>query len=89
MASTRGRPSDADPGTRHQRALAARGYYAGPITGVMDRRTQAAIRAYQRPQGLDSAMISLAAARQMGLIAVEIAGLPVADPAADPAPDAD
>lgn len=53
-----------------QRALAARGHYRGPVTGRMDARTRAAIRAFQRPQGLDSGMISLAAARQMGLIAV-------------------
>lgn len=53
-----------------QRALAARGHYRGPVTARMDARTRAAIRAYQRPQGLDSGMISLAAARQMGLIAV-------------------
>jgi len=62
-----------------QRALTARGLYRGPDNGRLTPRTQAAIRAYQRPQGLDSAMISLAAARQMGLIAVEIAGSPTAD----------
>jgi peptidoglycan hydrolase-like protein with peptidoglycan-binding domain len=54
-----------------QRALKARGHYRGPVTGRLDRRTRAAIRAYQKPQGLDSGMISLAAARQMGLVAVE------------------
>ncbi|AHM02546.1 hypothetical protein roselon_00081 [Roseibacterium elongatum DSM 19469] len=50
-----------------QRALAARGQYRGPINGVMDTRTRRAIRAYQAPQGLDSAILSLAAARQLGL----------------------
>lgn len=54
-----------------QRALAARGHYRGPITGRMDARTRTAIRAFQRPQGLDSGMISLAAARQMGLVTVQ------------------
>ena len=54
-----------------QRALRARGHYHGPITAELDRRTRRAIRAYQMPQGLDSAMISLAAARQMGLVTVE------------------
>jgi hypothetical protein len=54
-----------------QRALAARGHYRGPVTGRMDARTRSAIRAFQRPQGLDSGMISLAAARQMGLIALD------------------
>lgn len=57
-----------------QRALAARGQYRGPATGRMDRRTRAAIRVYQRPRGLDSGMISLAAARQMGLIAIDLPG---------------
>ena len=59
-----------------QRALKARGHYHGPVTGEMTRRTRAAIRAYQKPQGLDSAMISLAAARQMGLVAVPLSDAP-------------
>jgi len=54
-----------------QRALKARGHYRGPVTGRMDSRTRAAIRAYQKPQGLDSGVISLAAARQMGLVLAE------------------
>ncbi|WP_317055187.1 peptidoglycan-binding domain-containing protein [Roseovarius rhodophyticola] len=54
-----------------QRALKARGVYRGPITSVMDARTRAAVRAYQKPQGLESGILSLAAARQLGLVAVE------------------
>lgn len=54
-----------------QRALKARGLYRGPVTGEMDTRTRAAIRAYQKPQGLDSGILSLAAARKLGLVAVE------------------
>lgn len=54
-----------------QRALAARDLYSGPITGEMDARTRRAIRAYQAPQGLDSGIVSLAAARKLGLVAVE------------------
>ncbi len=50
-----------------QRALAARGLYRGMPSGAMDRRTQRAIRNYQAPQGLDSNILSLAAARQLGL----------------------
>ena len=50
-----------------QRALEARGYYSGPISGEMDRRTRRAVQDYQAPQGLDSAVLSLAAARQLGL----------------------
>ncbi|MEJ6394312.1 peptidoglycan-binding domain-containing protein [Gymnodinialimonas sp. 2305UL16-5] len=51
-----------------QRALAARGLYGGEITGTLDPATAAAIRAYQAPQGLDSSVLSLAAARQLGLV---------------------
>lgn len=53
-----------------QRALQARGQYRGPITGEMDARTRAAIRRYQKPQGLDSSILSLRAAQQLGLVAV-------------------
>lgn len=54
-----------------QRALAARALYRGPISGKMDARTRAAIRAYQAPQGLDSGILSMAAARKLGLVAVK------------------
>lgn len=54
-----------------QRALAARGLYRGPITGEMDAGTRAAVRRYQKPEGLDSGILSLAAARKLGLVAVE------------------
>ncbi|GAB5445221.1 peptidoglycan-binding domain-containing protein [Gymnodinialimonas sp.] len=50
-----------------QRALTARGHYGGAATGMMNRATVQAIRAYQQPQGLDSGVLSLAAARQLGL----------------------
>lgn len=50
-----------------QRALTARGHYRGPISGEMTRRTRRAIRDFQAPQGLDSSILSLAAARQLGL----------------------
>ena len=53
-----------------QRALAARDLYRGPATGVFDARTRQAVRRYQRDQGLDSALLSVTAARQLGLIAV-------------------
>ncbi len=56
-----------------QRALAARGYYVWPVSGNMDARTRAAVRRYQAPQGLDSGILSLASARQLGLAAVEAA----------------
>lgn len=56
-----------------QRALQARGLYAGPITGQMDAGTEAAIRAFQAPLGLDSPILSLAAAERLGLVAVKAA----------------
>ena len=57
-----------------QRALAARGLYNGPITGEMDSRTRAAVRAYQAPEGLDSRILSLAASRKLGLSAIPRGG---------------
>ncbi|MGH1453584.1 MAG: peptidoglycan-binding domain-containing protein [Paracoccaceae bacterium] len=53
-----------------QRALAARGLFRGTVTGIMDNRTRRAVRAFQKPQGLDSGILSLAAARKLGLVAV-------------------
>lgn len=53
-----------------QRALKARKLYSGPVNGEMTEDTRAAIRAYQAPQGLDSATLSLGAARQLGLVAM-------------------
>jgi putative peptidoglycan binding protein len=54
-----------------QRALAARGLFDWPVSGEMDARTRAAVRRYQQPQGLDSGILSLAAAQQMGLVIVD------------------
>ena len=53
-----------------QRALMARGLYTGVQTGVLDPPTRAAIRAFQKPDGIDSGVLSLAAARKLGLVAV-------------------
>jgi len=55
-----------------QRALKARGLYRGEITGEMDAQTRAAVRRFQKPEGLDSGILSLAAARKLGLVAVEM-----------------
>ncbi len=54
-----------------QRALKARGLLRGPVTGTMDARTRQAVRLFQKPQGLDSSVLSLEAARKLGLVAVE------------------
>lgn len=50
-----------------QRALIARGYYRGPVTGVMDERTGKAVRLYQLQLGIDSQVLSLVAAQALGL----------------------
>lgn len=54
-----------------QRALKARGYYRGELTGQLDLKTQHAVRQYQEPLGLDSERLSLAAARSLGIVATE------------------
>ncbi len=56
--------------TSVQRALMARGYYKGPLDGEISNRTRRAVRAFQKEQGLDSAILSLAAARQLGLVTI-------------------
>ncbi|GAA6208287.1 hypothetical protein NBRC116601_15800 [Cognatishimia sp. WU-CL00825] len=53
-----------------QRALKARKYYRGSISGNMDAKTRAAIRRYQNEQGLNSGILALETARQLGLVAV-------------------
>lgn len=58
-----------------QRALQVRSLYRGPITGEMDKRTRAAVRKYQQPEGLDSGILSLASARRLGLVAVSRDGI--------------
>ena len=52
-----------------QRALKARGLYIGAVTGVFDTATGEALRQFQAERGLDSAVLSLAAARALGLAA--------------------
>ncbi|MHA7826383.1 MAG: peptidoglycan-binding domain-containing protein [Roseovarius sp.] len=54
-----------------QRALKVRGLYKGPVNGQMDARTRAAVRAFQAPRGLQTGVLSLDSARDLGLVAVE------------------
>lgn len=54
-----------------QRALKARGFYAADITGLMDPDTHAAVQAYQRSLGERRDGVSLAAARKLGLRAIQ------------------
>lgn len=58
-----------------QRALAARGHHHGALNGRLDGPTRAAIRSFQQPQGLDSSVLSLAAARQLGLLPYDLEDL--------------
>jgi hypothetical protein len=51
-----------------QRALKARGYYLLPLTGALDAGTRDAVRRFQTDRGLDSPLLSLAAARDLGLL---------------------
>ncbi|SFG99333.1 Putative peptidoglycan binding domain-containing protein [Palleronia marisminoris] len=51
-----------------QRALIVRGYMAGPATGTIDRSTRRAIRAFQKVEGIDSDVLSIAAGKRLGLI---------------------
>lgn len=53
-----------------ERALKVRGIYAGAITGTLDRATGAAIRQFQRDDGPDTLLLSVAAARKLGLVAL-------------------
>lgn len=52
-----------------QRALALRGAYRGPVTGTLTPLTEKAIRIFQKDQGLNSPVLSLIAARKLGLVA--------------------
>ncbi|MDQ7079374.1 MAG: peptidoglycan-binding domain-containing protein [Paracoccaceae bacterium] len=54
-----------------QRALQVRGLYKGPINGLYDKHTQKAVRRFQRAMGMDTDILSLAAARKLGLVAYD------------------
>lgn len=53
-----------------QRALKARGLFGGAVSGEMDDETEAAVLRYQAANGLESGVLSLAAAQALGLVAV-------------------
>ena len=54
-----------------QRALKARGYYLLPVSGALDQPTQEAVHRFQIDRGLDSPQLSLAAAQELGIVAVD------------------
>lgn len=53
-----------------QRALAVRGLYAGPVNGLLDQATGQAVQAFQRDAGPDSPLLSITAARRLGIVAL-------------------
>ncbi len=53
-----------------QRALKVRGQYHGLANGRMDARTRAAIRRYQKDNGMDTDILTLKTARVLGLAPV-------------------
>lgn len=55
-----------------QRALKARGFYLQPLTGVLDAHTSEAVRRFQADRGLDSSRLSLAAARELGIVSTDL-----------------
>ncbi len=61
-----------------QRALKARGFYMAPVNGVFDPTTAEAVRRYQASRGFDSPRLTLAAARELGIINADF-GLPAAE----------
>jgi hypothetical protein len=55
-----------------QRALKARGLYVAPVNGIFDPTTAEAVRRYQASRGFDSPRLTLAAARELGLINADL-----------------
>lgn len=53
-----------------QRALIVRRAYDGPVTGVYDPATIAAVTQFQRKMGIDSPMLAVIVARDLGIIVV-------------------
>lgn len=53
-----------------QRALKARGYFNGPITADYSLATRSAVRRYQRENGLDTHILAIKTARDLGLVAI-------------------
>jgi hypothetical protein len=58
-----------------QRALTIRGFYLGPITGVLDTATGRAVQDFQRDIGPDSPLLSIGAARALGIVRLSDAQL--------------
>ena len=55
-----------------QRALMARGYHDGPVTGAADAQTRAAVQSFQRDNGFNSPILTLETAQRLGLVPIEV-----------------
>jgi len=55
-----------------QRALQARGYYSGAITGRFDLKTRNAVRRFQKSNGIGHPALTVEMAQRLGLIEIEI-----------------
>ena len=55
-----------------QRALMARGFHEGPVTGRPDAQTRAAVQAFQRDNGFDSPILTLESAQRLGLLPINL-----------------
>lgn len=55
-----------------QRALAARGFYRGEISGNLNDETRSAIRSFQLEDGLNSGILSTESARRLGLVEIDL-----------------
>ncbi len=55
-----------------QRALIARGFHEGPVTGRPDAQTRAAVQAFQRENGFNSPILTLETAQRLGLLPINL-----------------
>lgn len=55
-----------------QRSLAARGYFAGDVTGKPDAQTREAVHAFQRANGFNSPILTLETAQHLGLVPIDV-----------------
>ena len=55
-----------------QRALMARGFHQGPVTGKADSQTRAAVQAFQKGNGFNSPILTLETAQRLGLVPIEV-----------------
>lgn len=53
-----------------QRALIVRRGYDGDVTGLMDEATSVAVQRFQRDRGIDSPLLEIGVARELGLVAI-------------------